>query len=99
MLALFRSYGFWMVNFANFTDSIAYFGILGLLTLFLQQDLHFSEVASGQTVGLLTGGVGLCMLFGGSICDFLGVRRAIITSVAVSNGRARTAGLRPQRIG
>jgi POT family proton-dependent oligopeptide transporter len=72
-----------MVNFANFTDSIAYFGILGLLTLFLQQDLHFSEVASGQTVGLLTGGVGLCMLFGGSICDFLGVRRAIITSVAV----------------
>ncbi len=72
-----------MVNFANFTDSIAYFGILGLLTLFLQQDLHFSEVSSGQTVGLLTGGVGLCMLFGGSICDFLGVRRAIIVSVAV----------------
>lgn len=72
-----------MVNFANFTDAIAYFGILNLLTTYLQQDLHFSEVAAGRCVALLTGGVGLCMLVGGSISDFLGVRRAIISSVFI----------------
>lgn len=37
------SRAFWLVNMVNFGDGIAYFGILNLMTLFIQGQVGFSD--------------------------------------------------------
>ena len=82
------SRGFWLVNLVNFADGIAYFGILGLLTLFLSQDVGLSDVATGRAVSNFTGLVTLTMFVGGYVSDRLGVRRALGWSLlAIGLGR------------
>lgn len=71
------SLAFWLVNQVNFFDGIAYFGILNLLTLFINRDVGFSEELTGLAVSLFTGGVTLFMFGGGFVSDRLGVRRAL----------------------
>jgi POT family proton-dependent oligopeptide transporter len=81
---LFRaSRAFWLVNLVNFGDGIAYFGILNLLTLFITQDVGFSDHATGMAVSFFTGLVTLFMFGGGFISDKLGVRRALTLSLVV----------------
>jgi proton-dependent oligopeptide transporter, POT family len=77
------SRAFWMVNVVNFGDGIAYFGILNLLTLFITQDVGFSDHATGIAVSFFTGLVTLFMFGGGFVSDRLGVRRALTLSLAV----------------
>jgi proton-dependent oligopeptide transporter, POT family len=77
------SRAFWLVNLVNFGDGIAYFGILNLLTLFIQWDVGFSDRAAGVAVSVFTGVVTLFMFGGGFISDKLGVRRALTLSVAM----------------
>ncbi|RPH93454.1 MFS transporter [candidate division KSB1 bacterium] len=77
------SRAFWMVNMVNFGDGIAYFGILNLLTLFISQDVGFSDHLTGISVSVFTGLVTLCMFGGGFVSDKLGVRRALTLSMAV----------------
>ena len=83
MGALLKSRAFWLINFANFMDGIAYFGILTLLTIFLHDDLKMSDAGTGLCVSMFTGTVSLFMIFGGTWSDRLGVRRAILSSTAV----------------
>jgi proton-dependent oligopeptide transporter, POT family len=77
------SRAFWMVNCVNFGDGIAYFGILNLLTLFISQNVGFSDHMTGVSVSVFTGLVTLTMFGGGFISDWLGVRRALTLSMAV----------------
>ena len=84
--------GYWLVNMANFTDGIAYFGILNLLVLYLTRDLRMADQAAGLTVSLFTGLVTILMVPGGSICDRWGTRRAIGLSLLLGTlGRAGLA--------
>lgn len=75
------SKGFWLVNIVNFGDGVAYFGILTLLTLFLEGDIGFSDQMTGVSVSVFTGLVTLFMLGGGFVSDKLGVRRALTLSL------------------
>jgi len=86
---LFRaSKGFWLVNVVNFGDGIAYFGILTLLTLFLDRNVGFSDQMTGISVSVFTGLVTLFMLGGGFISDKLGVRRTLtLTLLIIGLGR------------
>ncbi len=77
------SRAFWLVNLVNFGDGIAYFGILNLLTLFISQDVGFSDHATGIAVSFFTGLVTLFMFGGGFISDKLGVRKALTLSLVV----------------
>ncbi|MFH1011464.1 MAG: MFS transporter [bacterium] len=82
------SKGFWLVNVVNFGDGIAYFGILTLLTLFLDRDVGFSDQMTGISVSVFTGLVTLFMLGGGFISDKLGVRRTLtLTLLIIGLGR------------
>lgn len=78
------SRGFWAVNLVNFGDGIAYFGILGLLVLFLEHDTRFgtywASVGVSSFAGLVTVGM---FLGGGFISDWLGVRRALTLSLVL----------------
>lgn len=84
--------GYWLVNMANFTDGIAYFGILNLLVLYLTRELHMADARAGLTVSLFTGMVTILMVPGGSICDRWGTRRAIGLSLLLGTlGRSGLA--------
>lgn len=72
------SRGYWLVNIANFGDGVAYFGILALMTLFMQHDVGLSTRWSTTSIGMYTGAVTIFMaLGGGMVSDRLGVRRAL----------------------
>ena len=75
--------GFLLANFANFGDSIAYFGILTLLTRFLGTNLGMTDHMTGISVSFFTGFVTLFMFGGGFISDRFGVRRALTFSLFV----------------
>lgn len=78
------SRGFWAVNVVNFGDGVAYFGILGLLVLYLEHDIgmgtHWASVAVSSFAGLVTVGM---FLGGGYVSDALGVRRALTLSLVM----------------
>lgn len=71
------SRAFWLVNMVNFGDGIAYFGILNLMTLFIQGQVGFSDHMTTIAVSFFTGAVTLFMFGGGFISDHFGVRKAI----------------------
>ncbi|HXV75969.1 MAG TPA: MFS transporter [Candidatus Polarisedimenticolaceae bacterium] len=77
------SRGYLLVNAANLGDGIAYFGILTLLTLFMQHDVGFSASWATRSVGWFTGAVTIFMALGGGVVsDRLGVRRALSYCIA-----------------
>jgi len=57
--------GYLLVNISNFGDSIAYFGILTLLTRFLGTRIGMSDQLTGMSVSAFTGFVTLFMFGGG----------------------------------
>ncbi len=78
------SRGSWLVNLVNFGDGVAYFGVLSLMTLFMEVNVGFSTHWSTVSISLFTGGVTLfTALGGGTISDRLGVRRALTLSLAL----------------
>lgn len=77
------SRAYWLVNLVNFGDGIAYFGILNLLTLFVHDQLGLTDQMTGVAVSIFTGAVTLFMFVGGFVSDRLGVRKALIASLAV----------------
>jgi dipeptide/tripeptide permease len=78
------SRGFWLVNWVNFGDGIAYFGFLSLLTLFFQHDVGMSARGATVATSTFTGLVTLFMVLGaGALSDRLGARRALGVSMAL----------------
>ncbi len=71
------SRAFWLVNLANLGDSISYFGIVALLTIFIHDKVGFSDNMTHIAFSSFTGAVTLFMLFGGAISDRIGVRNAL----------------------
>ncbi len=74
---------YWLVNLVNFTDGIAYFGILNLLVLYFSQDLHIPDKYASIYVSIMTGLVALLMVPGGAVSDRIGTRNAISVSLAL----------------
>ncbi len=74
---------YWLVNLVNFTDGIAYFGILNLLVLYFSQDLHIADQYASIYVTMMTGMVALLMVPGGAVSDRIGTRNAISVSLAL----------------
>jgi dipeptide/tripeptide permease len=76
------SRGYWLVNAANFGDGVAYFGVLALMTLFMEHNVGFSTRWSGVSIGLYTGAVTIFMALGGGVVsDRLGVRKALTACI------------------
>jgi dipeptide/tripeptide permease len=77
--------GLWFVLFAFVVESIAYFGMLTLMTTYLTTDLGWSDTTAGITVSVFTMFVTLLMLGAGSYAEGFGLRRAIIFALVVSS--------------
>jgi dipeptide/tripeptide permease len=78
------SRGFWLVNQINFGDGIAYFGMLALMTLFMERDIGLSTNGATSAISFFSGMVTLTMAVGGGwVSDSLGVRKALTLAVSV----------------
>jgi proton-dependent oligopeptide transporter, POT family len=74
----------WYVIGAFALDSMAYFGLLTLMTTYLSQDLHWGDKYAAITVSLFTMSVTLAMLGIGSVAESFGLRRAILAALAIA---------------
>lgn len=69
------------VNLSYVIEGITYFGVVGLLTLFFNENIGLTDKVSGYMVGFLTGGITLAMLLLGASVDWIGVRKAFLISL------------------
>jgi len=76
--------GFWIVIGAFVVESMAYFGILTLMTTYLSTDLTWGDKYAGAAVSVFTMLVTLFMLGVGSYAERFGIRRAILFALFIS---------------
>ena len=77
---------FWYVIMAFVVESVAYFGILTLMTTYLSADLGWGDERAHATVSLFTMCVTLFMLGAGSYAESFGLRRAIVFALLITTG-------------
>lgn len=75
---------FWLIQFAFAVESMAYFGILTLMTTYLSADLGWPDAGAHIAVSFFTGCVTLFMLGFGSFAEGFGLRRAILAALALA---------------
>ncbi len=66
---------FWMVNAIQFFDGLAYFSIIIVISLYLNDNVGFSDMETGIWQGVFFMFITAFMFTVGSICDTLGVKR------------------------
>lgn len=74
---------FWVINLAFMIDSMAYFGVLTLLTAYLAADVGLSDSWAGLCVSVFTGFVTLFMIGFGGLAERLGIRRGILLAISI----------------
>mgnify|MGYP000303680770 CR=1 FL=1 len=74
----------WFVIGVYVVESMAYFGVLTLMTHYLSHDLHWNDGPTGLAVSVFTMLVTLFMLGVGSWAEKQGLRRAIILALVFS---------------
>lgn len=80
---------FWVILGAFVIDTMAYFGVLTLMTTYLSTDLGWGDKYAGWTVSVFTMLITLFMLGIGSYAEGFGLRRAMIGALGLSlAGRA-----------
>ncbi|HTZ73329.1 MAG TPA: MFS transporter [Candidatus Aquilonibacter sp.] len=69
---------FWVANFTEIFERLAYYATLAVLAIFLNEQLHFSAELTGSIIGIF----GLVVYFlptaGGALADRFGFRRALL---------------------
>jgi POT family proton-dependent oligopeptide transporter len=68
---------FWVANISEIFERLAYYGAFSSLALYLQEKLNFSTEQTGTLTGLFGGMVWFMAIFGGTVADWLGFRRAL----------------------
>jgi POT family proton-dependent oligopeptide transporter len=69
------------VNISYVLEGLTYFGVVGLLTIFFNENIGLTDEVSGYMVGFLTAGITLAMLLLGATVDWIGVRKAFLISL------------------
>jgi len=73
----------WGVNVSYFLEGFVYFGILGYLAMFFNENVGLSDQAAGVMVGVLTWGITFSMFLFGGLADKWGVRTALILALVL----------------
>ncbi len=74
---------FWLVNFINFFDGMAYFSMMNILTLYLTTNCGFSDMDSGAWVGIFTLYITAFIFAVGAICDTIGVKKSLLIGMGL----------------
>ncbi len=69
---------FWIIQAINFLDSLGYFTMITIITLFLSNNIGFSDVGAGTVTGTFIMIISASIFVIGPVVDQLGVKRSII---------------------
>jgi len=73
----------WGVNVSYFLEGFVYFGMLGYLAMFFNENVGLSDQAAGIMVGVLTWGITFSMFLFGGLADKWGVRTALLLALVL----------------
>lgn len=74
---------FWVANFMELFERLAYYGQATILSIFLRDHLKFNEVEAGQLSSIFGGLIYLLPIFAGAIADKIGFRKAFSIAFGV----------------
>ncbi len=67
---------FWVANFMELFERLAYYGQATILSIFLRNHLQFTEVQAGQLSSIFGGLIYLLPIFAGALADKFGFKKA-----------------------
>jgi POT family proton-dependent oligopeptide transporter len=74
---------FWVANFTEIFERIAYYATTAVLAIYLNEQLHFSSELTGWLVGTFGLVVWFLPILGGTLADRFGFRRALMFAYLV----------------
>ncbi|MEA4917186.1 MFS transporter [Proteiniphilum sp.] len=74
---------FWVANFVELLERLAYYAVFIVITLYLSNVWGFSDIEAGVIAGLFSALLYLLPVFAGAISDKIGFRSAIILAFAL----------------
>ncbi len=69
---------FWVANFVELLERLAYYAVFIVITLYLSNVWGFSDIEAGVIAGLFSASLYLLPVFAGAYSDKIGFRKAII---------------------
>src|ERR1700680_3226942 len=77
---------FWVANISEIFERVSYYGAFSSLALYLQEKLNSSTEQTGTLAGIFGGAVWFLAIFGGTVADWLGFRRALSLAYLILSG-------------
>jgi dipeptide/tripeptide permease len=74
---------FWVANFTELFERVAYYGTTAVLAIYLSEQLHFSKELTGWMIGIFGFVVWFLPVLGGTLADRFGFRRALMFAYLV----------------
>ena len=74
---------FWIANFTELFERLAYYGTTAVLAFYLKEQLHFSSELTGWLIGTFGFVVWFLPVLGGTLADRFGFRRALLFAYLV----------------
>jgi proton-dependent oligopeptide transporter, POT family len=74
---------FWVANFTEIFERLAYYGTTAVLAIYLSEQLHFSSEVTGWLMGIFGFAVYFLPVLGGSLADRFGFRRSLLFAYLV----------------
>ena len=74
---------FWVANFTELFERLAYYGVSAVLAIYLTEQLHFSKQLAGTIIGTFGLVVWFLPILGGTLADRFGFRRALMFAYLV----------------
>ena len=74
---------FWVANFTEVFERIAYYSTTAVLAVYLSQQMHFSNELTGSLVGIFGLVVWFLPVLGGTLADRFGFRRSLMFAYLV----------------
>ncbi len=74
---------FWAIQAVNFLEALAYFSMMTILTIFLSDNIDFSDIHAGYIVTMISITVSILLPFTGFLIDSLGIKKSIFIAVSI----------------
>ncbi len=74
---------FWVANFTEIFERVAYYGMSAVLAIYLSEQLHFSSELTGSLLGITGFVVYALPILAGTLADRFGFRRALMLAYLV----------------
>ncbi|MBZ5502146.1 MAG: MFS transporter [Acidobacteriia bacterium] len=74
---------FWVANFTEIFERVAYYGMSAVLAIYLSEQLHFSSELTGSLLGITGFVVYALPILAGTLADRFGFRRSLLVAYLV----------------